>query len=69
MSQIKITNLHVRYEDATSHAGHPFAIGVTLDSVSVNTTNELGENLFVNRADGPVDQLLYKVLRMRNLAV
>ncbi|XP_052870380.1 intermembrane lipid transfer protein Vps13 [Anopheles cruzii] len=37
--QIKISNIHIRYEDTTT-TGQPFAFGVTLSDLSVHTTDE-----------------------------
>ena len=38
--QVTICGLHVRYEDDVSHAGHPFAAGLTIDSITAHTTDE-----------------------------
>nr|CAB3267621.1 vacuolar protein sorting-associated protein 13A-like [Phallusia mammillata] len=38
--QIHVRNIHVRYEDKNTIKDHPFAMGVTLHSLSFETTNE-----------------------------
>eukprot|EP00887_Chlorella_sp_A99_P001951 scaffold18.g1951.t1 len=45
--QLSITNVHVRYEDAASNPGHPFACGFTLDKISGYTVDEAGQEAFV----------------------
>ena len=44
--QLRITNLHMRYEDSTSSAGSPFAIGVTLKELAAFTTDGAGNRRF-----------------------
>lgn len=38
--QVKITNIHIRYEDKVTNPGNPFAFGVSLSNLSVETSNE-----------------------------
>ncbi|KXS98876.1 hypothetical protein AC578_10852 [Pseudocercospora eumusae] len=38
--QIQVKNVHVRYEDALSAPGHPFAAGLTLQELSAVSTDE-----------------------------
>jgi vacuolar protein sorting-associated protein 13A/C len=38
--QIQVKNVHVRYEDAISDPGHPFAAGLTLQELSAVSTDE-----------------------------
>ena len=38
--QIKITDVHIRYEDEEACPGLPFAVGVTVESISAQTTND-----------------------------
>lgn len=45
--QLKITNVHVRYEDTTSNPGHSFCIGVVLQEISATTANEDWQSAFV----------------------
>lgn len=37
--QIKISDIHIRYEDSVSNPGNPFAVGVTLSHLTVVSTN------------------------------
>ncbi|KAK5662658.1 hypothetical protein OQA88_8574 [Cercophora sp. LCS_1] len=37
--QVTVKNIHVRYEDAISAPGHPFALGVTLEEFSAISTD------------------------------
>jgi hypothetical protein len=38
--QVKITDIHIRYEDKVTKPEHPFSLGVTLHNLSVHTTDE-----------------------------
>ncbi|WPH02225.1 vacuolar protein sorting-associated protein 13 [Acrodontium crateriforme] len=38
--QIQVKNVHIRYEDALSDPGHPFAVGLTLQELSAVSTDE-----------------------------
>jgi len=38
--QIQVKNVHIRYEDALSDPGHPFAAGITLQELSAISTDE-----------------------------
>lgn len=38
--QIQVKNVHIRYEDALSDPGHPFAAGITLQELSAVSTDE-----------------------------
>lgn len=38
--QIQVQNVHIRYEDALSDPGHPFAAGLTLQELSAVSTDE-----------------------------
>ncbi|KAH9840421.1 SHR-binding domain of vacuolar-sorting associated protein 13 [Teratosphaeria destructans] len=38
--QIQVKNVHIRYEDALSDPGHPFAAGLTLQELSAVSTDE-----------------------------
>ena len=44
--QVSIHSMHMRYEDATSSPGSPFAIGVTLDEIAAFTTDAHGNRAF-----------------------
>lgn len=46
--QVTVKNIHIRYEDAISTPGHPFALGFTLEEFSAVSTNENWEPAFVH---------------------
>lgn len=64
--QLSITNLHVRYEDDVTNKGHPFACGVTLESIAGFTIDDLGRKAFVTSS--PLD-LLRKAFVLRRMAL
>ena len=64
--QFSISNVHIRYEDAETHPGQPFACGATLERVSGSTVDEVGRAAFVTTS--PLD-LLRKALLLRRVAV
>lgn len=73
-AQITVTNVHIRYEDSTSHPATPFAVGLTMDRFAVSTTNERGEAVFVNRVDAgshgsPSTALLHKAASITDLGL
>ncbi|EKX53475.1 hypothetical protein GUITHDRAFT_53320, partial [Guillardia theta CCMP2712] len=45
--QIHISQIHVRYEDSTVHASHPFCAGVLLNHLSIESTNSTWKPAFV----------------------
>lgn len=45
--ELRVTNIHIRYEDPTSYPGHAFAIGVMLSEVSAHTVDEDGRRAFL----------------------
>lgn len=50
--QISIKNVHVRYEDAISAPGHPFAIGLTLKEMSAVSTDSEWRPTFIQATSG-----------------
>ena len=44
--QIKVTNVHVRYEDTITTPGHPFACGMMIGSLSAITVDDEGNPTF-----------------------
>lgn len=48
--QVKISNIHLRYEDNFSNAARPFCVGVTLNRLNFETTDENWQPQMVNRA-------------------
>lgn len=47
--EVTLTNLHIRYEDSTSIPGTIFSCGMTIESLSLATTDENWSSSFVNR--------------------
>lgn len=45
--ELRISNIHIRYEDPASWPGHTFAIGVMLSEISAHTVDEDGRRAFV----------------------
>lgn len=45
--KLSITNIHIRYEDEVSNAGHPFAAGLTLAKLAAVAVDEDGKETFV----------------------
>jgi hypothetical protein len=45
--QLRITNVHVRYEDTVSNPGHEFAVGVMLQEISAQTVDANGKPAFI----------------------
>lgn len=46
--QVTVKNIHVRYEDAISAPGHPFALGVTLEEFSAISTDGEWKPAFIS---------------------
>ncbi|KAM7185556.1 putative vacuolar protein sorting-associated protein [Naviculisporaceae sp. PSN 640] len=46
--QVTVKNIHVRYEDAISAPGHPFALGVTLEEFSAVSTDGEWKPTFIH---------------------
>ena len=46
--QISIKNLHIRYEDCQNF-GKPFSMGLTLEQLDIDTTNEDWQVDFIDR--------------------
>jgi vacuolar protein sorting-associated protein 13A/C len=55
--QVKITDIHVRYEDKVTKPEHPFSLGITLHNLSVHTTDENWKACIVQDAA----TMIYKV--------
>ncbi|TFK57082.1 DUF1162-domain-containing protein [Heliocybe sulcata] len=63
--QVTVKNIHVRYEDRLSVAGHPFAAGLTLAGFSAVSTNEKWEAAFIESTAGAI----HKLGKLESLAV
>ena len=63
--QISVKNIHVRYEDAISAPGHPFAVGFTLEEFSAISTDESWKPTFIQTSVA----LTHKVATLGALAI
>lgn len=63
--EIKISNIHIRYEDSKSFPGELFSFGCTLENFIVTTTNHRWEETFVAR-DGEKQQTIFKKAKVEN---
>lgn len=63
--QVKVRNVHIRYEDDTTDPQHPFALGVTLEEVSARSCNSRWEVAFLS-ADA---EMVYKLALLKSFAV
>lgn len=55
--QIQIKNVHIRYEDAPSDPGHPFAAGLTLQELSAVSTDENWRPTFIQSSSSTSHKL------------
>ncbi|XP_053575277.1 LOW QUALITY PROTEIN: intermembrane lipid transfer protein VPS13C [Bombina bombina] len=58
--QIKITNIHIRYEDDITDSTIPVSVGVTLGELSLQTSNEAWVPCVLNEAA----KTIYKLVRL-----
>ncbi|XP_018108372.1 vacuolar protein sorting-associated protein 13C isoform X2 [Xenopus laevis] len=58
--QIKITDIHIRYEDDITDVKMPFSVGVTLSELSLLTCNESWKPCILNEAT----KIIYKLVRL-----
>lgn len=63
--QVHISNIHVRYEDDSSVPDQPFALGITLHGLSVETTDS---NWMPCILDETV-KIIYKMVSLKSLAI
>lgn len=61
--QIKITNVHLRYEDSNNN--HPFAIGVTLHDLDIYTTDSNWMKTYITQQVSKV----YKIAKLNSLSI
>ncbi|GFR52304.1 hypothetical protein Agub_g14841, partial [Astrephomene gubernaculifera] len=64
--QLRLSNVHVRYEDAASLPGQTLAAGVTLAAVAAHTVDEAGREAFVT---DNVLHVLRKAVALQELGV
>lgn len=62
--QIKIANVHLRYEDSTN-AGKPFSIGVTLHDLDIYTTDSNWMKTYIAQQVSKV----YKIAKLNSLSI
>ena len=55
--QIQVKNVHIRYEDALSDPGHPFATGITLQELSAVSTDENWRPTFIQSTNKKTHKL------------
>ncbi|XP_073508834.1 intermembrane lipid transfer protein VPS13C isoform X3 [Phyllobates terribilis] len=58
--QVKITNIHIRYEDDITDVSIPVSVGVTLAELSLQTSNESWTPSILNEAS----KVIYKLVRL-----
>ncbi|XP_031336343.1 vacuolar protein sorting-associated protein 13 isoform X2 [Photinus pyralis] len=63
--QVKIENIHLRYEDKVTHVNHPFAMGVTLSNLSLETTDDTWTPTIVQETV----LKFFKVLNLEGLSI
>ncbi|KAJ1520910.1 hypothetical protein ONE63_003990 [Megalurothrips usitatus] len=63
--QVKIGEIHIRYEDRVSSLGRPFALGITLHNLSVQTTDANWTKAIKDEAS----KFIFKELSLEGLAV
>ncbi|GMH39652.1 hypothetical protein BSKO_07550 [Bryopsis sp. KO-2023] len=64
--ELKITNVHIRYEDGQSSPGQKFGVGFTLGELSGHTVDKKGNRAFVNAKQ--MDQIR-KRINLKRLAM
>uniref|UniRef100_A0AC34RBS8 Uncharacterized protein n=1 Tax=Panagrolaimus sp. JU765 TaxID=591449 RepID=A0AC34RBS8_9BILA len=63
--QVKIKNIHIRFEDKYTNRHRPFCAGVTLDFLDFQTTDENWQAMIVKEAV----KVFHKLVSLQNLAV
>ncbi|CAH1251543.1 VPS13A [Branchiostoma lanceolatum] len=63
--QIKIRDIHIRYEDTVTFPGKPFSLGVTLANLSFQTTDQNWKPCILKDSD----IIIYKLVSLDALAV
>lgn len=63
--QVKIKNIHVRFEDNKSHPQNPFAVGLTLSNISAVSTDSNWVEAFIEDPKAPT----HKLLKLDSLAL
>ncbi|XP_045493787.1 vacuolar protein sorting-associated protein 13 [Colias croceus] len=63
--QLKITDIHIRYEDSITNPKAPFSFGITLHNLSVHTTDENWKQTVIQEAVTKI----FKILSLEGLAI
>lgn len=63
--QLKITDIHIRYEDSITNPKAPFSFGITLHNLSVHTTDENWKKAVIQEAVTKI----FKILDLEGLAI
>lgn len=63
--QLKIKDIHIRYEDSITNPKAPFSFGITLHNLSVHTTDENWTQCVIQEAVTKI----FKILNLEGLAV
>lgn len=61
--QVKISNIHVRYEDDITNRDNPLSFGISLQNLSMQTTDQN----WVPHIHEDTEKLFYKLIRLDNL--
>jgi vacuolar protein sorting-associated protein 13A/C len=68
--EVRVTNIHIRYEDSISQPGKTFCCGITLDSIFLTTTDENWNVRFVKRDAGTkMSTSINKLGQIKNVGV
>ncbi|XP_066130845.1 intermembrane lipid transfer protein VPS13C isoform X1 [Saccopteryx bilineata] len=62
--QVKITDIHIKYEDDVTDPKRPLSFGVTLGELSLLTANEHWTPCILNEAE----KIIYKLIRLASLS-
>ena len=65
--EIRISNIHIRYEDSKTFPGSTFSFGITLKSFLVTTTDEDWQETFHKAKDG--NKIVHKLATTENFVV
>ena len=64
--ELKLLNLHVRYEDGLTIPGKAFSVGLTLDAFTVATTDENWTEKFIARTPSKEPSSIHKLVTLSN---
>ncbi|XP_038078266.1 vacuolar protein sorting-associated protein 13D-like isoform X2 [Patiria miniata] len=64
--QLKVRDVHIRYEDTTTIPNESFAFGITIKSLSAQSTDE---NWKARIVQGEKDAMRFKLLQLENFAI